>query len=87
MVQGQRPYVSLPKTHKLKAQSPQIRGPIYKDLVSLTGTSLSVAQQSLGVASYISHPPAFPNDGLVGFAGEDGSALPASPWYVPHKHP
>ncbi|KAG0646502.1 hypothetical protein D0Z07_7451 [Hyphodiscus hymeniophilus] len=56
----------------------QIVGQIYKDVVQLDGTRLSVPQQPLGVTP-LSSQPGFPHDGLVGFGGP-GSAINGSAW-------
>jgi hypothetical protein len=59
----------------------QIEGPIYKDLVALDSTPLSISQMPLGVVTIPESPPAFPNDGLVGFAGISSSAINSSSWF------
>jgi len=59
----------------------QIEGPIYKDLVALDGTHLSISEMPLGVVTVPESPPTFPNDGLVGFAGISSSAINSSSWF------
>ncbi|KAF4630113.1 hypothetical protein G7Y89_g8027 [Cudoniella acicularis] len=58
-----------------------IDGPIYKDVVSLDNTLLSIAQMPLGVVTVPLSPPTFPNDGLVGFSGVSQSAINSSSWF------
>jgi cathepsin D len=71
----------LPLRKQRQSNDSQIGGPVYEDVVSLIGTKLSVPLQPLGVVTVPVSPPAFPNDGLVGFAGPDSSALNATSWF------
>ena len=54
---------------------------MYKDVVALDHTSLSVLDQPLGAVADPLSPPTFPHDGLVGFAGLQQSALNATSWF------
>ncbi|TAQ83813.1 hypothetical protein B7494_g7863 [Chlorociboria aeruginascens] len=59
-----------------------IAGPIFKDIVSLDNTSLSISQMPLGVVADPENPPTFPNDGLIGFANSTGSAVNSASWFT-----
>jgi len=59
----------------------QISGPIYKDLVALDSTQLSIKEMPLGVVTVPESPPTFPNAGLVGFSGIYQSAINSSSWF------
>jgi hypothetical protein len=46
----------------------QVDGTVLEDIVTLTGTSLSFSQQTLGNTTKTDPPgPPFPHDGLIGF--------------------
>ncbi|KHN99762.1 aspartic protease precursor [Metarhizium album ARSEF 1941] len=55
-------------------------GSVYRDVVTQLSANLSVADQTLGEARYPASPPVFPHDGLIGYAGQDGSALRGAPF-------
>jgi cathepsin D len=58
----------------------QILGPIYKDIVRLDGTSLSVPEQALGEVT-VPTTPSFSYDGLIGFGSPISDALNSTPWF------
>lgn len=58
----------------------QISGSIYKDVVRLDETSLSVAEQALGEATD-PPTPSFSYDGLIGFGTPLGDVLNSTPWF------
>jgi hypothetical protein len=75
---------SLPRTIHLQVHfliSFQIEGPIYKDIVTLDSTQLSITEMPLGVVTVPESPPTFPNDGLIGFSGIYQTALNSSSWF------
>jgi hypothetical protein len=59
----------------------QIEGPIYKDIVTLDSTQLSITEMPLGIVTVPESPPTFPNDGLIGFSGIYQTALNSSSWF------
>ena len=50
-----------------------VSGPLYQDSVAVGG--INVKDQVVGASTSPANPPAFPHDGLIGFAGQDGSAV------------
>ncbi|MCJ1442906.1 MAG: hypothetical protein MMC23_003403 [Stictis urceolatum] len=73
--------ISYATTNPDGSGSESASGPKYQDLISLSGSNLSVSAQTLGSITSPQSPPTFPHDGLIGFGSEDGSALRASPWF------
>ena len=52
-------------------------GPLYSDNVGVS--NINVAEQILGASTSPTDPPAFPHDGLIGFAGQGSSAVSFPP--------
>jgi cathepsin D len=58
----------------------QIFGSIYKDIVCLDRTSLSVPEQAIGEVT-IPTTPSFSYDGLIGFGSPINDVLNSTPWF------
>jgi len=50
-------------------------GQVFEDVITQHGADLTVPHQFLGVITSPESPPTTPHDGLIGYAGIDGSAL------------
>lgn len=59
----------------------QASGQVYRDVITQHGANLTVPQQYLGTITSPKSPPTFPNDGLIGYAGIDSSALGQTPFF------
>ncbi|OAA50332.1 aspartic protease precursor [Metarhizium rileyi] len=55
-------------------------GHVYQDVITHRAANLTVSNQTLGDIKSPSSPATFPNDGLIGYAGQDASALRGSPF-------
>lgn len=51
-------------------------------MVRLDGTGLAVAEQAIGLTALPASPPAYPLDGLIGFAGPLSDVLNSSTWFL-----
>ncbi|KAK5992341.1 Aspartic protease [Cladobotryum mycophilum] len=56
-------------------------GKIYQDVITQHGANLTVSKQYLGAITKPTSPATFPHDGLIGYAGIDGSALGKTPFF------
>ncbi|KAJ3473649.1 hypothetical protein NLG97_g10201 [Lecanicillium saksenae] len=55
-------------------------GQVYTDVITQLGANLTVSNQAIGAIRDPTSPATFPHDGLIGYAGEQGAALNASPF-------
>lgn len=75
-----RPFtISFATTNSDGSGSETLKGEVWTDTVALGG--ISVAKQQLGNVTQSNVAEPFPHDGLVGFAGQDGSAFGGVPWF------